>query len=97
MEREIWKYEVAAGESSDGDVLMPSAGEIIDVGTQEGRVYLWAIVRPDGVRSTRRFGYFPTGAPIPEGWGYIGTTHVLATPAAAGSLLVWHVFEDKTI
>lgn len=94
MEREVWKFNVEPYNAHPDPIRIPADAEIVSVGTQEGRVVIWALVRPDASRTQRRFAFFPTGVPVPEGCTYVGTAHVLATPAAGGSLLVWHVFEE---
>lgn len=85
--RVIYKYEV----TTEPDMQLPVGAKILTVGTQDLRVYLWAIVNPQANTETRRISYIGTGHTFseenrrPE---YIGTVHL---PEVG---LVWHIFEE---
>lgn len=82
--KEVWKFYVY---SDRRDISMPAGSEPLHVGSQDGRVVLWAGVDPTRPRVMRRFFIIATGQPFePKGLLYIGTTQ-------AGPY-VWHVFEE---
>jgi hypothetical protein len=93
MPREVWKFQVPIGIGTDR-VEMPTDAQIIDVGTQEAHVFVWALVDPAEPLRSRRLAYFATGSPVPDGWEYIGSAHVIGRDPLGGSAYVFHVFED---
>lgn len=93
MSREVRKFEVPMGVGTDR-VEMPIGAQIVDVGTQETDVYVWALVNPENPIGRRRLAYFATGSLVPDGWDYIGTAHIIGRDPLGGSAYVWHVFEE---
>lgn len=81
--REVWKFIVY---HNNGAVEMPVGSPILFVGSQDGRVVLWAGVDPTAPRVVRDFRLIATGEAFdPSGLNYVGTTQI--------GLYVWHVFE----
>ena len=63
--RTIWKYQIPVLE--DFEIELPKNSKIIRFGNEGGMLWLWAVVRPDNPKETRRLLAFKTGAEIPEG------------------------------
>lgn len=75
-------------------VQLPVDAEILSAGSQQGELYIWALVdmlnRP---QSDRKLYVFGTGHPFPAGLPplrFVGTVHM---PEEG---LVWHVFEERS-
>jgi hypothetical protein len=85
MAREVRKYELFYGPAA---TEMPVGAQILRVGIQNGRVRAWALVNPAAEMTSRRIGYFATGAPIPDNAEHIGTA------VTSDAEFVWHVFEE---
>jgi hypothetical protein len=82
----IWKYELKL-DNEIQLVSMPSRAELLSVGIQDGKIYLWAKVEPDFPNHDRKIQIFGTGHKIYPGTRkFIGTVH---QPP-----YVWHVFEN---
>lgn len=59
MKAKIWKYEIpAAGEF---EIAMPGAAQIMSLQIQNGKPHIWALVKPDFVKSLRKFVAVGTG------------------------------------
>ena len=75
---------------------MPSDAVVLSVGTQNGDIYVWALVNTTKPMSRKKFFVFGTGHPFPEGTPplkFVGTVHM--TAHIGGGFLVWHVFVEK--
>jgi hypothetical protein len=84
----MWKFQF---DIADEVVLyMPQGAEVKHVATPpEGRsIFLWALVDPEAAKDeARKFYIRGTGHPVPDGLKHVGTA------VAAGTGLVWHMFE----
>lgn len=88
--RTVWKYIVPRG--SEGPLApVPCKGKLLHVAIDPASTSpaIWIEVDTDFAMEERRFGFFGTGHPIPEGWAYVGTAH------SAGGF-VWHVYAVPT-
>jgi hypothetical protein len=88
MMRVIYKYKL---ELMPGvQVVQMKAGAVtVHAGTQEGALYLWALVPVDSAPVNRQFRVVATGEPVELGkreW------HI-CTVQTAGD--VWHIFETR--
>lgn len=81
----IYKYRINTSESS---VDLPEGAEILSVGEQDNRVYLWARVDTDKPLVPRRIYVIGTGFSLDLGTEprYVGTVHM---PTG----FVWHIYE----
>lgn len=80
--RRIFKFEIAI--TDEPTIVNAPIVELCHVGTQNGRLYLWAEV-DDGATEEFPFYVVGTGNPVPDGASdHIGT-------AIMGSF-VWHVY-----
>jgi hypothetical protein len=90
--RSVWKFELllsrgnALYEAGGMVVPMPTGAEVIHVGTQEGRLYIWAIVDTIELMWPRKFLLAWTGQPIPSLYKHLGSVQI--------DELIWHVFEE---
>lgn len=72
----IWKFPLAIADDphSRVEVKMPRDATILRVGMQEGRCFLWAVVRPSAPMECRTIHIYESGRPMPEVLGvYRGT------------------------
>jgi len=72
-------------------LAMPNGANVLHVGAQLGRVYLWAEVNPDAPTVERSFMIIGTGGPVPTDSIYQGTAFV-SDPDYTYDL-IWHVYE----
>lgn len=87
MTDRIYKYAVVVNDEAMATAKMPATARVIHVGTQEGGLFLWAIVHPQAPHEDHTFAIVGTGWDMPENCSaenYVGTVHV-------GSF-VWHIF-----
>lgn len=82
MNQTIWKFEVDVGENK---LQLPQGARVIEFQSQNGRLYIWALVVRNAPGEERRMWVYGTGFPIPSGCEYIATAH--APP------FVWHLFD----
>lgn len=85
--KSIYKYGVEIADSFQID--MPENAEILTCQTQNGKPFLWAIIKKDVPLKTRVFRVLGTGHPIntTEGLKYINTFQMQA------GYLIFHIFE----
>ncbi len=60
----IWKYQIPVLE--DFTIDLPEGAQIIRFDNEVGKLWLWAIVRPDAPIVPRRLLAFKTGAEMPD-------------------------------
>lgn len=85
--KRIYKYDIHV---DCNKVYLPKGYEILRVGAQEGKLYLWALVDPERECVDVKIDVIGTGWNVPDSIGkYIGTVDV-------GSL-VWHVFHSGEV
>lgn len=99
----IFKYEMIPrgdliGVHPEVHVEMPRGAEILHVGAQGDRMFVWAIVDPDVARldpmaATARYSFIvlPTGAEVT--WP-LKSIPFIGTVLMRDGLLVFHVFSD---
>lgn len=94
MREAIWKFPLEAAplvrdaREQTYDIKMPMGAEIIrvDKDYQSGKGALWAIVRPNANKVTRRFHVCGTGWDFPDApYKYVGTWQ--------DGVYIWHVLE----
>jgi len=93
--RAIYKYGLSCHSNQPADVMLPKGAQVLSVGTQGDKVYLWAAVKVPSIRSQidleiRRFNVYATGEPILDTDGpenFIG--RVTQGPYE------WHIFEVR--
>jgi len=80
----IYKYEIAL---SEGTVEVPENHEVLHIGEQNGRLFMWVLVGDSYFVKIISSLVIGTGWPVEgvSGKGYFGTVQM-----ASG--LVWHVF-----
>lgn len=89
MASRIFKYEITL----DAPTQMPRGAEILSVGAQGGRLFVWAAVDPDDPVSQFHIYAHPTGAILPMSPGrFLGTVQ-MAHPG--GIELVWHLYLER--
>lgn len=84
----IWKFPIRITDTQT--VLMPKGAQILSVGTQGNRLFLWAMVDSNAALESREIAIFGTGHPLPDSElaaAFIGTTQ------QHEGALVWHVFD----
>lgn len=83
----VWKYRLE--ERDRQTLVLPRKTEILSVGVQDGRIFVWAKVDPETqVFEPRTFVIVGTGNPVPvDAALFIGTVHLY------GGELVLHIFE----
>lgn len=87
--RVVWKYELHPGLTF---LDLPASSVVAHVGCQGERVYLWALVDPEGEKGTRLFRTLATGEQTDDAErSLIGSVQM---ETAAGQL-VFHVFEEN--
>jgi hypothetical protein len=80
----IFKYGLEPGPQR---VILPSIANLLHVGAQEGRLFMWAQVQSDAIQLERRIHVYGTGHAMGEAPGaYVGTAIV--------GPYVWHVFDE---
>jgi hypothetical protein len=83
----IYKYDVPMLDTVT--MMMPVGAEVLSVGVQDGRIYLWAVVETTAPAMSRVFYVCGTGNPLNVGNArFIGTVQM--------DYFVWHVFEART-
>ncbi len=83
----IYKYEIKA---SDEDTLLPDNAQILSVGIQEGKIYLWAVISTTVELRPRAIRVYGTGHRVPAYPGiFLGTVHMVEDG------LVFHIFEEQ--
>lgn len=84
----IWKYEFKVDEE-DQVIEMQQGSEIVNVGIQDNRPCLWALVHPGWPKTQRMFRVIGTGHEVPTLGGapyrHVGT---FQSPP-----YVWHLME----
>ena len=85
----IHKYELEI--TDEQSVAMPSMRQILSVGTQHGRVYVWALVDTDYAEAPVRFRIIGTGNPAGE---EPNKDSFLGTVITDEGKLVWHIFTE---
>jgi hypothetical protein len=100
MARRIYKYELVPvpnqdliGYHPEIHVQMPRGAEILHVDAQGDRMYVWAVVDPDGELARYTFIVVPTGGEV--AWPIHPFIPHLGTVLMHGGSLVWHVFSDR--
>lgn len=87
--RVVWKYELHPGVTF---LDLPSPSLITHVGVQEERVYLWALVDPDGEKQQHVFRTLATGERVDDEPGELVGSVQMDT---AGGQFVFHVFQER--
>lgn len=90
----IYKYEIKPPQHDSFvcSVELPSGAQVIHIDSQEGKIFLWAIVDPSEHRNaTRHYAVVPTGVTFASGpeymhWSFLKTITVLGK-------LVFHIFD----
>lgn len=85
MRMTIFKYSLEVGVN---EIVMPVGSKLLSVGSQHGRVTLWALVDNDAASETRIISVVGVGWNIESQslvLPFVGTVQV--------SSLVWHVFD----
>lgn len=88
MRTQVYKYELKPGPNK---LSLPSGAELLCVGLQEDKVYLWARVAADEftMDEDRLISLYGTGHEIKDvAFKYIGTVH------GVQGWMVWHAFEE---
>lgn len=85
--RVIYKYELT--NLGNSTIEMPIDSMVKDFAAQGERLFLWAEVQTNNPLILRRFKVMATGEDIPDGYGYLKTTHVDG--------FVWHLYEDRSM
>lgn len=85
MKKAVYKYPVNAGDDS---AELPLGAEILRIDSQDGEVFLWALVSPEQViKETQRIHVAPTGFVFDDiGKEYVNTFFLNA--------MVFHVFKE---
>jgi hypothetical protein len=95
----IYKYEIHPpaygwGGEYTSRVRMPHDAEILSVGTQGDKIYVWAKVTqdnpPDFCHRRFEFVVMPTGVPIPDG------LHTFMSTVHLPNGLVFHIFRTHS-
>lgn len=88
MSHTVWKYEWEIP-SDRFTVQMPKGAEILCAREQFNKICIWARVKPQKEKETRKFVLTGTGheAPEPDTARYIGSAQL------DGGAFVFHVFE----
>jgi hypothetical protein len=85
----IWKYEIEV--SNDHVLDIPAHSELLYLGTQDDKIYLWVMLDPYTKGVKRHFRTVGTGHPIEENEDeklmYVGSYQLL------NGKFVGHVFE----
>jgi len=84
----IYKYPLAMLDRQE--ILMSSDAEILTAQTQEGKIFIWALVNKTAAIEKVSFEIHGTGNPIPdlqegERRQWVGTVQIYA--------MVWHIFK----
>lgn len=89
MNKTIWKFDLEFLDMQP--IKMPENAEILSVGEQDGKLKIWALVKPDNAKVTRDFEIFGTGHNVYCDMGierkFMGTVQMKEHG------LVWHIFE----
>jgi hypothetical protein len=91
--KKVYKYEVMITDRPQA-VYVPVGAKIIHVGVQaradSNRVMVfWVEVDDDAQREPRYFAVFGTGAELPHGAEYVGTSQ------QPELMFVWHLYEVR--
>jgi hypothetical protein len=81
----IYKYPLAYDPDSKLWTADVPDGPLRKVGLQGGVLTAWVEVYVDSKATPRRFITLPTGADVPDNYGYVDTLF--------DGVLVWHVYE----
>jgi hypothetical protein len=85
--KQIWEFPIARTEEQV--IEMPMGWGALDIQTQNGHPYLWAIVDPSAKKSKCKFHVIRTGWPFDnDGLTYLGTWQ------DSGGTYVWHLFYE---
>jgi len=85
--KKIYKYKMSLIEKQI--VQLPLASEVLDIQSQHGEIYLWALVDPESTLTfDREFHIFGTGYELD-----IDNLKHISTFQTQGGDLVWHAFE----
>jgi hypothetical protein len=88
MSQVVYKYEIPPPDSDNVSALkLPARHQLLHVGSQGWRLFVWSLVDPRSPELERRFKVVATGEPFEE-WGW---RHFATTLMDEGKL-VWHVF-----
>jgi len=91
----IWKFPLKITDLQL--VEIPARSTLLRVGTQDGTLYMWALVDPNAKRVNRAIYLRGTGHGIIGYIGeYVGTTEISYTDYDVSSTYVWHVFGVPT-
>lgn len=89
MPKTIWKFPIQV--TSEFQLEMPRNSYIIHIDVQKSSPQLWAIVDPDSLKETRKFGLIETGVRFSDDlWDrsvYVGTFQLNSGD------IVLHLFE----
>lgn len=98
----IYKYEVPPPPlgSRISDVVLPRRATILSAGTQDEKLYIWALGDVQGEPRHYAFKVIGTGDEIPDGeldgWRFVDTVQMKyyadGMVPMAGHELVWHVW-----
>ena len=83
--RVVHKFYMPVGAINLHDI--PAGACLLTVQLQDGKPFMWAELDDAAPKVRRRFEFFGTGRPIPNGWVYVGTVQEGA--------FVWHLYEVK--
>jgi hypothetical protein len=83
--RKVYKFKI---DLDDCTLDMPQGAAILDLQSQYGVHYLWALVDVTAPKQTRRFITVDTGQPLPD-----GECQHIASVQTHGGRLLHHVFE----
>ena len=86
--RTIYKYQMPILEEFTLD--LPEGAEIIRTATENGMLWLWAIVNTNATNETRKFRAFKTGGQMPDG---IDLTYIGFCPIYVQMELGLYIFE----
>jgi hypothetical protein len=91
--RRVWKFGVPLAD--EFSLALGRSAEVLHVGVQHERLFIWALVDPDQVETLeqgdRAFRMVGTGHEIVGDWHYIGTVQL------AGGELILHLFEGRKL
>ena len=89
MNKTIWKFDLEFLDMQP--IKMPENAEILSVGEQDGKLKIWALVKPDNAKVKREFEIFGTGHNVYCDMGI--ERKFLGTVQMKEQGLVWHLFE----
>lgn len=83
----IWKYPLTPDRAPQC-IEMQDGAEVLRVGGQRDRVYLWAKVNPNAFKHTRTFLVIGTGWEFDD-----NNTRYVGSAIVVDDRYVWHVYE----